>query len=260
MRIRRSYLFVLGGFSVVALVTGLVIALVHVPAFARRAVEPAGTTRNDISNEFLVHAGSFLTTFAGGRGQWTYSFTQQQFNSYFQEHFVQFGDADRFRKAGIADPQIELDEDKIRLAFRYGEGSWSTILSYDLKAWVSSSEPNVIVVEFLRCRAGALPAPTQQVFQELTEIAQQHNIDIDWYRHDTHPVAVIHFQVDRARPSAQISSFKATPGRLTITGTSFDPLQTQIEGPQPTPALPVSIPTGPVPAVAVPGVPVPKAP
>jgi hypothetical protein len=215
MRIRRSYLFVLGGLSVVTLVTLLAIALVHVPAFALRAAEPSGAARNESSNEFFVRAGSFLATFAGGKGQWTYTFTQQQFNSYFQEDFIRFGDAERFRKVGIADPLIELDDDKIRLAFRYGEGSWSTILSYDLKAWVSSSEPNVIVIEFLRCRAGALPAPTQQVFQELTEVAQQHNIDIDWYRH---------------------------------------------EGPPLTLALPVSTPTGPVPAVPAPGVPVPKTP
>ena len=249
MRIRRPNLFVLGGLLVVSLVTTLAILLVHVPAFHLRAAEPAGGTRVEVSNEFFLRTGSFLATFTGSKGQWTFTFTQKQFNSFFREDLVRFGDADRFLQLGITDPRVEFDEDKIRLAFRYGEGKWSTILSYDLKAWVSSSEPNVIVVEFLRCRAGALPAPTQQVFQELTELAQQHNIDIDWYRHETHPVAVVHFQVDRARPTAQISSFKVSPGKLTITGVTFDPLQSPIEGLPQTPATPVSASKGPAPAV-----------
>src|SRR5262249_53121072 len=129
------------------------------------------------------------------------------------------------------------------------------VLSYDLKMWVSSSEPNVIVIEFLRCRAGALPAPTQQVFQELTEIAQTHNIDIDWYRHDTHPVAVLHLQVDRARPSAQINALKASPGQFTISGVSFDPEKASIDdrppGPAAVPTSPVPAASGPVPALPV---------
>ncbi|HEX3314551.1 MAG TPA: hypothetical protein VHR72_06635 [Gemmataceae bacterium] len=249
MRIRRPNLFVLGGLLVVSLLATAAILIVHVPTFHIRADEPAGNSRDEASSEFFLRASSFLATFSGGKGQWTYSFTQKQFNSFFQEDFIRFGDADRFRNVGFTEPRVEFDEDRIRLAFRYGEGKWSTILSYEVKAWVSSSEPNVIVVEFLRCRAGALPAPTQQVFQELTELAQQHNIDIDWYRHATHPVAVVHFQVDRARPTAQISSLKASPGKLTITGVTFDPLQSPIEGLPQTPATPVSAPKGPVPAV-----------
>ena len=247
MRIRRPNLFLLGGLLVVSIVATVTTLLVHVPAFHTRTGESAGSARNEASNEFFLRLGSFTATFTGGKGPWTYTFTQKQLNSFFQEEFVRFGDADRFRNIGFTEPRVEFDEDRLRLAFRYGEGKWSTILSYDLKAWVSSSEPNVIVVEFLRCRAGAMPAPTQQVFQELSELAQQHNIDIDWYRHETHPVAVIHFQVDRARPTAQISSVKVSQGQMTITGVTFDPLQAPIEGLPPTPIEPAS--TAPVPAV-----------
>jgi hypothetical protein len=249
MRIRRPNLFVLGGLLVAAIATSIVIMLVHAPVICLRTVEPAGNARTEVSSEFLARLGLLYANFREGNRQWSYSFSQKEFNSYFQEHFVTLGDADRFRKVGITDPRIEFDEDRIRLAFRYGEGSWSTVLSYDVKAWVSSSEPNVIVVEFLRCRAGAMPAPTQQVFQELTELAQQHNIEIDWYRHVTHPVAVVHFQVDRARPSGQISSLKVSPGQLSIAGVSIDPTQAPLDAPPRTIATPVSTPAGPVPAV-----------
>ena len=245
MRIRRPNVYVLGFFFVAGTLASLAVLLVQVPAFMARTIEPAGPERDEASNNFLLQAGSFITTFRDGKGPWTYTFSQKQINSYFQEHFLRFGDSEPFRKAGITEPRIEFDEDRIRLAFRYGEGMWSTVLSYDVKAWVSSSESNVIVVEFLRCRAGALPAPTQQVFQELTELAQSHNIDIDWYRHETHPVAVLHLQVDRARPSAQINALKASPGLLTIAGVSFDSMQMAIDEPlrapaTPVPALPVS--------------------
>jgi hypothetical protein len=235
MRFRRPNLFLLGGMLIAAGLATVALMLVHVPAFYSRAAEPEGAARVDASNEFILsELGPLYLTFKDSKGDWNHTLTQNRFNSYFQEHFALHGDAERFRKVGITEPRIEFDEDRIRIGFRYGEGKWSTILSYDLKAWVSSSEPNVIVVEFLRCRAGAMPAPTQQVFQELTELAQQLNIDVDWYRHDTHAVAVVRFQ----RPNAQISSLKATPGRLTISGISFDPTQTPIEEPLRTPPTP----------------------
>ncbi|MFO0866816.1 MAG: hypothetical protein U0744_19620 [Gemmataceae bacterium] len=41
--------------------------------------------------------------------------------------------------------------------FRYGSGFWSTVLSYDLKVWVSQKDTNVLVVEVLVGKSGRCP-------------------------------------------------------------------------------------------------------
>lgn len=206
--------------------------LLHVPAFYVRSAEPPGDERVAASNEFLVKEFfQFATDFKSGKGPWSFAFTQKQLNSFFAEHFEKHGDADNFRKIGISNPRVELGTDEVHLGFRYGEGTWSTVLTYDLKLWLAQSEVNALVIEVRRRRAGALSIPSQHVFQELTELGKKHNIDITWYRHEGNPVAVVKFQSDRQRPTAQLRRLEVVPGKITVQGVSFDPVPTSMEEP-----------------------------
>jgi hypothetical protein len=202
--------------------------LVHPPDFYLRCAEPPGEERKQASNEFwLTDFGPFLGNFVYGKGPWTFECTQKKLNSYFEEDFKSWGDAERFARIGVSSPRVEFGDGVVRLGFRYGEGRWSTIMNFDLKVWLAPSDANVMVVEIQRRRAGALPLPSQHLFDDLTELGRKHNIDISWYRHEGNPVAVVKFQSDRPRPTAQIQRLVLEPGKLTLRGVSFD--QTRAE-------------------------------
>lgn len=215
----------------------------HEPDFYRRAAVPAGPKRYEMSNEFFVrNFVQLVASFEPGRGAWSHTFGQDQLNSFFEEDFVRLGDADYFRKIGITDPRVEFVDNQIRIGFRYGTGTWSTVLSYDLKVWLAKNEVNVLAIEVQRRRAGALPIPTQQIFQELKEVARRQNIDIEWYRHNGNPVAIVKFQCDRPRPTAQLRHLEISNGQLILQGMSFDPVQNPLD--EPIKNAPAEAPTG----------------
>lgn len=230
MRITRFRVILAAVASVVGSLALAAVSVQHEPDFYRRGSVPAGPRRMEQSNEFFVRDFvPFIATFDSGRGDWSFTFTQEQLNSFFEEDFIRFGDADYFRKLGITSPRIEFSDNQIRIGFRYGTGAWSTILSYDLKIWLAKNEVNVMAVEIQRRRAGALPIPTQQVFHEMKEIARRHNLDVEWYRHNGNPVAIIKFQSDRMRPSAQLQDIQVRNGEVRLQGRSFDPVQSNFD-------------------------------
>ena len=67
-------------------------------------------------------------------------FTEQQINGYLNEGFVQSGLSDRILPEGISEPRVLLEPDKVRLAFRYGSGPWSTVVTLDFHVWLSRHE------------------------------------------------------------------------------------------------------------------------
>ncbi len=232
MRLTRFRVMTIVFLVGVAALTIVGLMLVHEPDFYRRAAVPPGQEREDMSNEFFVKDfAQFLSTFLYGKNGWDFTFRQDQINSFFEEEFVRFGDAEQFRKIGISDPRVEFTEDQIRLGFRYGSGALSTVLSYDLRIWLAKSEVNVLAIEILRRRAGSVPIPTQQVFQEIKDIGRRHNIEIEWYRHNGNPVAIVKFQSDRQRPTAQLKHLEIGMGTLHLKGFSIDPVQNPIDEP-----------------------------
>src|SRR5438093_1148226 len=69
------------------------------------------------------------------QNRWDMSFADQEINSFFQEDFVNYREAESLRRVGVSDPRVAIDEGCIRIAFRYGTGFWSTVVSYDLRIW-----------------------------------------------------------------------------------------------------------------------------
>jgi hypothetical protein len=224
MRLTR---FRIVGLTFFALTAGLgtaILLLRHEPDFYSRVDLPPGPEREEKSNHFLTEGlARVINGFQGGDRPWNVRFTQDDINSYLAEHFVRLGDADGLSDLGIRNPRIEFEGDRIRIGFRYGTGFWSTVLTYDLKVWLVSSEINVLAVEIERRRAGALPIPTRQIFQEMKDLGRRNNFDVEWYRHDGNPVAIIKLQSDRPRPTAHLRHLEITAGTLQLQGAPFDP-------------------------------------
>jgi hypothetical protein len=199
----------------------LALLLHHEPAFYLRAAMPPGAHRSKCSGEFV---GELARLFAGisDKRQWDGRFTAEQINSYCQEDLLKEHADDQPLPWGISEPRVAIEPDKIRLAFRYGAGLWSTVVSIDLRIWLVAREANVVALEFQGIHAGALPISSQSLLEHASQSARRHDIDPTWYRHHGHPVLLLRFQAGRSRPTFQIQQLDLHAGMLCISGASLD--------------------------------------
>src|SRR5258708_541443 len=125
----------------------LVFLVCHEPAFYTRAAAPPGQHRLDCSGDCVKEFNGQLINGVLNRRQWDALFTEEQINCYFAEDFLK-QNVENPLPQGVSEPRVALDTDGIRLGFRYGTGSWSTVISLDLQIWLVRKEPNVVALEF----------------------------------------------------------------------------------------------------------------
>src|SRR5260370_20011592 len=222
MRTKKAFLLSLSsGLLTAALVAGAGFALKHDPHFYHASDFPSSAERKQLSIKCVGDFMQMLGDVKGGdQKPWEVSFTESGINSFFQEDLVSLGEAENLRKIGVSEPRVAFDQDRIRFAFRYGSGFWSTVVSYDVRVGAVPKEPNVRAVESLGGRAGAMPISVQSLLAEVTELAARQNIEVTAYRHEGHPVALFRFQADQARPTAHLTCVRSEPGKLTLRGPS----------------------------------------
>jgi hypothetical protein len=226
MRKKKKIQLVCWGLLATALVLMALIVLVrHEPAFYHRAEVAPGKIRQEMSAAFTGRFASLCNNWQEGRGEWEVTFTEQQINSYFVEDFIKGHNmAEVLSPHGVTEPRIAIENDKLRLAFRYGRPPWSTIISYDLKLWVAPNDLNVVCVEFLGRHAGALPIATQALLNEISEVARRNGFEVTWHRHQGNPVAVVRIQQgNRAHAPPRLRRLEVKQGWMTIGGVSQVP-------------------------------------
>jgi hypothetical protein len=202
---------------------GLVLLVRHEPDFYLRCAFPPGPDRQQHSKAFQTQFSQFFGGISAHEDRWYAEFKQEDINSYFDEDFVRSGAASML-PAGISAPRVEIDSDRIRLAFRYGTGKWSAIVSVDIRMWLIKREPNVVALELEGLHAGSLPISAQSLLDRVEEMAHQHHIEVTWYRHNGNPVALLRFQADRPHPTVQLQQLRVEQGKITIDGRSLEPL------------------------------------
>jgi hypothetical protein len=220
---RRSFFLAVGilAFLTCAVGTTGVVLIRYEPRRYASVVMPPGPERVDFSQQFyteFLQVISDATAPNGGR-TWGASFTEKQINGYLNEGFVQSGLAERLLPERISEPRVVIEADRMRLAFRYGNSKlWSTVISVDFGAWVSKHEPNVLVLELLGFHAGALPISAQSLLESISQVGRESGIEVNWYRHEGNPVAVLRFQADQARPTLQLRAVRLEPGIISVQG------------------------------------------
>jgi hypothetical protein len=122
----------------------------------------------------------------------------------------------------MSDPRVAVEADHIRLAFRYGCPPWSTVITIDFRAWLPTHEPNVVALELQRLRAGALPIVAQSLLERVSEAARRNDIEVRWFRHNGHPVALLRFQAAQPRPTAKLQRLELQAGRLVVGGRALE--------------------------------------
>lgn len=210
------------GLLLAVLAAAAALVLKHEPAFYEQAAVPSSAERAALSKAFLTGAMQLWEDAKFGKGKWGHSFSQAQLNSFFEEDFIRIGEAENLRKLGISEPRVVLEKDRIRLAFRYGAGALSTVVSYDLRVWRVAKEANLIAVEVRSRRAGALAMSSHALLSDLTQLAGRNGMEVTLYRHEGHPVALIRIQADQARATTLLESLQVEPGHLYVGGASPD--------------------------------------
>jgi hypothetical protein len=195
----------------------LALLIVHEPGFYRRSAMPPGPARKHNSGAFVSECARLVDEIRNHtQKNWYATFTDAQINSYFEEDFIRSRTDQVFLPAGISAPRIAIEDDKIRLAFRYGKGAWSTVISIDLRVWLAKQDTNVVALELQGLHAGSLPISAQSLLERISEACQRNNIDVKWYRHNGNPVALLRFQTDSPRPAVQLAKIELRKGLLVI--------------------------------------------
>jgi hypothetical protein len=134
--------------------------------------------------------------------------------------------------SNISDPRVLFEPGVVRLAFRYGKGLWSTMISIDFSAWVTK-ERNTVALELIGLQAGSLPIGAQTLLDNLKDMLENNGVEVNWYRYKGHPVALLRFQSDQREPTVQLTDLKVNKGNIVIRG---EPI---LSGPTRAAALPI---------------------
>jgi hypothetical protein len=218
---RRSVYLALLAVSLLAggAVAGLCLLVRFEPSAYVQASVPPGEPRKQLADEFTLEFTQLISNMAADQGaDWDARFTDEQINSYFAETFVNSGLEERVLPESISRPRVIIEPDKVRLAFRYGTGFWSTVVSIDLRVWLAEGEANVVALQVVGFRAGALPISAQKLFETVSDLGRHNSINIDWYRYEGHPVALLRFQNDLSRPGFELQNLHLEKGAITIQG------------------------------------------
>jgi hypothetical protein len=219
---------VLGG-----LLTALYLMVRYEPDFYRQKEIQSGPLRAQQSKEFEGKLYPFVTAISQGHDYWQETFTEAQINSYLQEDFIQSGVAGTMPIKGVSDPRISIEDDILRLGFRYGESPWSTIVNLDFRLWQAPKETNTVALQLVRLRAGLVPLSSKFLMHRVTRLLQSQvkDVEVSWYRHEGHLVALLRFSASRPRPTTQLKQLKVGQDRIIISGRSPNAPPPKIEVP-----------------------------
>ena len=192
----------------------LMLMLRYEPGHYRQALVEADR-RPALAREFTTRFFDFWNASQSNDRDWNGKFTDEQINSFFQA-----GQADKLFPEGISDPRVVFEPERMRLAFRYRSGLINTIISISMKMWLPGSESNVLALQLERIDAGLVPFSAQWLLERISEAARNNGIEVNWYRHEGYPIALIRFQADQARPTLQLEAVQFEQGSITIHGRS----------------------------------------
>jgi hypothetical protein len=198
----------------------------HEPAYYRRGIVPIGQQRRVWSVEFFNEINQLSSAIQNDAPVWDAAFSTDQINSYLQDGFLDQGLDEKMLPDNITDPRVAIDQDRLRLGFRYGFGGWSTIVTIDMRLWVAQGELNTVGLELLGLQAGALPINAQSLLEHASEAARRNGVDVNWYRYNGHPVALMRFGSDQPRTLAHLKQVELREGRLLLQGRAINPAST----------------------------------
>lgn len=156
------------------------------PAFYSQALQADRQLARRGSDELLEQVAA-LTSLARRTGAWQASFTADQVNGWLaidvRENHPQLFPPE------IRDPRIELVDDRATIACRYDDGRVASVLSLEVRLYLSG--PNEVALQICRARAGLLPLPLGKIIEEVEDAASHGAWRMRWLQSDGEPVAAL---------------------------------------------------------------------
>jgi hypothetical protein len=216
--LRRRFLIGLGTLlALLAVVAGVLYWLVrHVPEVYEQAAVPAGPERVSLAGQFISQA-ALLQNWRKNKDDPRYAdeheflVTDKQVNSYVAEDGALLG-----LPGEVKEPRIIFRKGGFTLAFRYGEGFFSAVVSVEVQCWISKQEPNAIVMQIDRLRIGAIPLSPKLLQTFVADSVRDKNTDVQWFRNQGKPVAVFRLQSNKREPEYVIDALDLADGSLAI--------------------------------------------
>lgn len=189
-------------------------AVVHEPAFYRRAQLELGDRAESACDDLLARAGA-LASDAQYEGRWHALFAAREINGWLAVDLPR-SHPDLLPPQVLA-PYVEVQPRHLRVAFRHGEGRFRPVISVDLDAY--ASEPNQLAVRIRRARLGAVPLPLGQFLDGVSRAASEAGVTLRWLRSGSDPVAVIKLPPPRdGNTSFVIETLDLRDGEIYLAG------------------------------------------
>jgi hypothetical protein len=209
-------LVIFGGLAVLAALAllGLYLAARHEPAFYRRAMEIDQAVLEKGNDRMLQDIASMQNAFSRP-GRWQFVITASEINGWLAVDLVK--NHPNTLPPTLHDPRVAISPSDLTVGCRYEQGGIGSILSLTLQA--SLPEPNVVALQIVRARAGALPAPLKQVLDGLSQGARNMQLRLDWRQAGSDPVAMLSVPDDPdADYAVRIESLELADGEMRIAG------------------------------------------
>lgn len=151
-------------------------------------------------------------------GVWEAVFTEEQVNGWLVSDMP-----DKFPTVlprGTQEPRVKIDEEAIRVACRFDNGKFRTVISFALDVDLTT-ETNTLAIRISKLRAGALPVPLKQILSKITAAAERGNVPLRWTQVDGDPVALVTVPVtheDYAHREIYVDSIELREGELLLAG------------------------------------------
>ena len=181
--------------------------------------------------EDSVQAGKVVTRIselmddlrATQKGDWGKTFTAEELNAFFRERESGTNPLTQALFSDLPDPRIAIEGDRLRVAYRHGQGTWSTVIEVEIRMWLVEGESNVVALEIVRFQAGAMPLPKNWLLNDIGAAGRSLGSEVEWYRKGSNPVALCKLYANQNRPETQLTTLKIGDSSFTVAGRHTGP-------------------------------------
>lgn len=158
----------------------------QVPEFYEQALQADPKLQEVASDEMLQQAAA-LANDAKKPGQWQAVFTAEQINGWLAVDLERnYPDV---LPESLSDPRVAIEPEQIWIACRLDQDSVKSVISLAIDVYLA--EPNVIALRFRKARAGLLPLPLGTILDQVSERAEEMDVDVRWRQADGDPVVEV---------------------------------------------------------------------
>lgn len=217
---RRRKLIAFGLLAGILLgIAGVLAAMLkQVPDFYRNAEAAPNFATTERSSALMTRVQD-LQNDIRTKPEWSATFEAGDLNCFLHDMINERpGGVECLLPADCHSPRLAIEGDRIFLGFTHGHGLWSSVGWVELRVWLPKHDTNVIAIEVVSLKAGALPVSGQSLLESIRESVHDANVEVQWYRNEGRPVGLFRLYANQVRPATQIHTLKVTDGKIAIGG------------------------------------------